>query len=298
MRINPLHGEVMPGSFQSILLLLIALYYVTRCESEVINSVKLFGIRGGSIDSSHGSNNNNDLHAFSELDSKTAVLSNNNDEEEVWRSRLPTQLQQRRGSLHRILIPSSNNDNTIFHVKNDMGKNIHCELYLLGTAHVSKDSCEDAKLLMEHIKPDVLFVELCGHRTAILEDDDDDHNSNGNHKMTAMNQNSNSSNTIDNTSKEKNTNNEKKSISQMTKEIMMNNPGMSRAAALSSVLLSKVQGDYADKLGVNIGGYVFIKQTVEFLLICVSALKQIETEVLMIVFILSSLTFWRYYLDS
>ena len=82
MRINPLHGEVMPGSFQSILLLLIALYYVTRCESEVINSVKLFGIRGGSIDSSHGSNNNNDLHAFSELDSKTAVLSNNNDEED------------------------------------------------------------------------------------------------------------------------------------------------------------------------------------------------------------------------
>ena len=59
-------------------------------------------------------------------------------------------------------------------------EDIFCEVYLLGTAHVSKDSCEDVKTLMESIKPDVLFVELCNQRIGILEDEDTDTSNNNN----------------------------------------------------------------------------------------------------------------------
>ncbi len=161
-------------------------------------------------------------------------------EEELWRMNLPTQLQKRRGSLHRILIAAGNTNNS-------HNRPITCELYLLGTAHVSKDSCADAKLLMQHVKPDVLFVELCGQRISILEEEEKEEHDHQ-HGMTT------------NISSEEDGNNhnhsngKKKSVSQMTKEIMISNPDMSKTAAMSSVLLSKIQGDYAEKLGVKIGG--------------------------------------------
>ena len=139
-------------------------------------------------------------------------------DDNIWRNELPEQLQKRRGALFKFLIPTG--------VDSPNGN--MCEVYVLGTAHVSKDSCEDVKLLMEHVRPDVLFIELCNQRINILED-----------------------------SPEINANeegNKDKSVSEMTKEIMMHNPDMNKAAALSSVLLSKVQGDYAAKLNITIGG--------------------------------------------
>eukprot|EP01041_Mallomonas_annulata_P006255 gene6255-12662_t len=41
-------------------------------------------------------------------------------------------------------------------------------IYLLGTAHVSKKSCDDAKLLIENVKPGVVFLELCDKRSRLL----------------------------------------------------------------------------------------------------------------------------------
>ncbi len=80
------------------------------------------------------------------------------------------QLQKRRGALHKILVPtgviSKNNVDADGIQQEEL-----CEVYLLGTAHVSKDSCEDVKLLMDHVQPDVLFVELCNNRLAVLEDE-------------------------------------------------------------------------------------------------------------------------------
>ena len=105
-----------------------------------------------------------------------------------------------------------------------------CEVYLLGTAHVSKDSCEDVKLLMDHVRPDVLFIELCNQRLAILDDE------------------------VSLVEKKSEQDSHNRSVGQMTNEIMAQNPGMNKAAAMSSVLLSKIQGDYANKLNVTIGG--------------------------------------------
>lgn len=41
------------------------------------------------------------------------------------------------------------------------------------------------------------------------------------------------------------------SVSLMSQKLMENNPGMSRSAAWSSALLSKIQNDYSNKLGTN-----------------------------------------------
>lgn len=132
-------------------------------------------------------------------------------------------------------------------------EDIFCEVYLLGTAHVSKDSCEDVKILMESIKPDVLFVELCNQRIGILEDEDTDTgNNNNNNSNNDNNQGGQTNGGSDNANTSADASEE--SVSQMTRKIMEHNPDMSRSAALSSVLLSKIQGDYATKLGVKIGG--------------------------------------------
>jgi hypothetical protein len=63
-------------------------------------------------------------------------------EGEEWRRHLPEKLSNRNGApLHKIIIESTSNP-----VKN-------VTVYLLGTSHVSRTSCEDAKLLMEHARP-------------------------------------------------------------------------------------------------------------------------------------------------
>lgn len=44
-----------------------------------------------------------------------------------------------------------------------------CIYYILGTAHVSKESCEDTALLIRKVRPDIVFVELCCERQAVLQ---------------------------------------------------------------------------------------------------------------------------------
>ncbi|GFH60484.1 hypothetical protein CTEN210_16960 [Chaetoceros tenuissimus] len=139
---------------------------------------------------------------------------------EVWRDELPEQLQNRRGALMKFVLPTGATDTN--------GVAQMCDVYVLGTAHVSKDSCEDVKFLMKHIKPDVLFIEICTQRLNILEDVPDIQSEDESGKA--------------------------KSVGEMTKEVMLHNPEMNKAAALSSVLLTKIQGDYASKLNVTIGG--------------------------------------------
>lgn len=43
-----------------------------------------------------------------------------------------------------------------------------CTFYILGTAHVSKASCDDTAKLIQTIQPDLIMVELCPERQSIL----------------------------------------------------------------------------------------------------------------------------------
>ena len=57
-------------------------------------------------------------------------------EEDDWRRKLPPELRNNKGApLHRI----------------EMGGDV--VLYLLGSSHVSVTSCDDVRLLMQHVRP-------------------------------------------------------------------------------------------------------------------------------------------------
>ena len=55
-------------------------------------------------------------------------------------------------------------------LKNDITVFQHGDrvIYLLGTAHVSRKSCDDVKILMDAVQPEILFLELCPKRERIL----------------------------------------------------------------------------------------------------------------------------------
>lgn len=136
-----------------------------------------------------------------------------------WRKPLSLQLQNRKGALQYIRIPigmtSRNNgrDNSL----------ITCHVYLLGTAHISRKSCVDSRQLLEYVKPDCLFMELCHQRLDMIEEKLE--NMENNHSKNGVN-----------------------------RKDQTNNLAISRTAAFGSMLLSKIQGDYANKLNVSIGG--------------------------------------------
>ncbi|XP_010484858.1 PREDICTED: traB domain-containing protein-like [Camelina sativa] len=43
-----------------------------------------------------------------------------------------------------------------------------CDVYLVGTAHVSKQSCLEVEAIISFLKPEVVFVELCSSRLSVL----------------------------------------------------------------------------------------------------------------------------------
>ncbi|XP_059282416.1 uncharacterized protein LOC132036169 [Lycium ferocissimum] len=43
-----------------------------------------------------------------------------------------------------------------------------CDVYVVGTAHVSLDSCKDVEAVISFLKPQVVFLEICSGRVAIL----------------------------------------------------------------------------------------------------------------------------------
>ncbi|KAG5242071.1 traB domain-containing protein [Salix suchowensis] len=43
-----------------------------------------------------------------------------------------------------------------------------CVVYLVGTAHISQASCREVEAVIRHVKPQVVFLELCASRVAVL----------------------------------------------------------------------------------------------------------------------------------
>ncbi|PON93270.1 Pheromone shutdown [Trema orientale] len=43
-----------------------------------------------------------------------------------------------------------------------------CDVYLVGTAHVSTESCREVEAVISYLKPEVVFLELCATRVAVL----------------------------------------------------------------------------------------------------------------------------------
>ncbi|CBI28960.3 uncharacterized protein LOC100244828 [Vitis vinifera] len=43
-----------------------------------------------------------------------------------------------------------------------------CDVYLVGTAHVSQESCREVQAVISYLKPEAVFLELCSSRVAVL----------------------------------------------------------------------------------------------------------------------------------
>ena len=119
-----------------------------------------------------------------------------------------------------------------------------CDVYILGTAHVSNQSCTEAQSLMQDIQPDFLFLELCNQRLALLIPENIEKEGMNVEDGKEMQQ----------EVKETSTGSSSSTTTNQDTSISSHNLNMSRIAAMSSNLLTKVQGDYATKLGVVIGG--------------------------------------------
>ena len=50
--------------------------------------------------------------------------------------------------------------------------NSGAKVYLIGTAHFSKESCEDVKNVIDSVQPDIVMIELCKARTNLLQLDE------------------------------------------------------------------------------------------------------------------------------
>jgi pheromone shutdown protein TraB len=153
-------------------------------------------------------------HASGTSLSSSAVVQTNI--EEGWRQSLPAKLRDKQGApLHRVVIQPQ------AWSKSCTG-NVTVTVYLLGTSHVSRTSCQDAELLMDHVRPDCLFVELCSQRVGLLLPPHETTPEGGDETQTHKKQ--------------------------------QQQHGMSPISHKSAIMFAKIQNDYASKLNVTIGG--------------------------------------------
>ena len=166
-----------------------------------------------------------------ETNHTTSISNNNNNNNTTipeWQRAFPPPLCYKRDRIfQRIRIPYQNQ---------------MADIYLLGTAHVSNDSSADVKLLLKHLAPDVIFVELCDQRTSLMEDPPAVLQ-NMTHRQHNDDNNNNNSTAL------------KKAPSFWDKvqevQLASNN---SKVQCMATVLLTSTQEEYAESLGVELGG--------------------------------------------
>jgi len=142
-----------------------------------------------------------------------------------WKADLPPSLQKKGPkTLQRILLGP-------------------VEIYLIGTAHVSLNSSADVRDLLHSVHPDAILVELCDARIPLLEKKEE-------RTISATGSNVTSNATTASAS-----------VVEPSKPpfwkrvaMMQQEQGGSRLQAMSTVLLTNVQEEYANELGVELGG--------------------------------------------
>ena len=120
------------------------------------------------------------------------------------------------------LPPPLNSRKTLHRILIPLSASTQATVFLLGTSHVSNDSSADVRLLLQDASPDVVFLELCDQRTPMLQ----------------------RTPTLPSTN-----------ITFWQKvQQLQTTAGMSKGSAIGTVLLTQVQDDYANSLGVELGG--------------------------------------------
>jgi len=164
----------------------------------------------------------------------------------LWKLQLPFPLNNKTNSLRRIVIPGECHQQSYYPTSS-----CEVEVFLLGTAHVSKDSSRDVRLLLESVKPNVIFLELCHQRLNLLESpsNEDSHTQQEQRQQEkeedATNESTSSGGIVKRWRgflRRVKTKNDKRHID--TRSL----------SSIASSLLTNMQGDFADSLEVELGG--------------------------------------------
>jgi len=147
--------------------------------------------------------------------------------------------------LHNPLDVNESNIDHYSQDDDDFDESNGCEVFLLGTSHISSSSCEDVRLLMECAQPDCLFLELCPQRLSVLEDAPP--------TQPIYETQSTIPKEIEQKHQKSKNKNKKPSMLEQIKAMQSQTPGMSKSSALSTVLFTEIQSDYALKLNMTIG---------------------------------------------
>ncbi|KAL0283544.1 UNVERIFIED_CONTAM: hypothetical protein Sangu_2883600 [Sesamum angustifolium] len=72
-------------------------------------------------------------------------------------------------SFHeRKVLPPEFSRSTVKLTCDSVAEGGECDVYLVGTAHVSTESCREVQAVIDFLKPQVVFLELCSGRIAVL----------------------------------------------------------------------------------------------------------------------------------
>jgi pheromone shutdown protein TraB len=140
-----------------------------------------------------------------------------------WKKELPYPLNNKTKTLQRIIVSGPS------------GRTV--EIYLLGTAHVSIDSSREVDLLLQSINPDVIFLELCDQRISMLVT-----------PPLETKQEDSSRSQEEESIKKRWWNRRKRPKKQSSED------GQKSLHGMASNMLTNMQQDYADSLGVELGG--------------------------------------------
>lgn len=69
---------------------------------------------------------------------------------------------------HPRVLPDELTKNVVFLKCESSAEGGSCDVYLVGTAHVSKESCREVQAIISYLKPQVVFLELCASRASLL----------------------------------------------------------------------------------------------------------------------------------
>ncbi|KAF7823121.1 traB domain-containing protein [Senna tora] len=72
------------------------------------------------------------------------------------------------GSDQRTVLPEELSRNVVFLTCESTAEGGVCDVYLVGTAHVSQESCREVEEIINFLKPQVVFLELCSSRVSVL----------------------------------------------------------------------------------------------------------------------------------
>ncbi|XP_028808378.1 traB domain-containing protein [Neltuma alba] len=72
------------------------------------------------------------------------------------------------GSENRKVLPEELSRNVIVLTCESSAEDAVCDVYLVGTAHVSQESCREVQAIINFLKPQVVFLELCSSRVSVL----------------------------------------------------------------------------------------------------------------------------------